>query len=101
MQSILSLALFLTIVTSSVIERRCDNHTDSESSTDTASNSTSLSGSSTDTASNSTSSSPSGSASNSWAGSNNYYLHALQPEEQAAYINGLKGFGAKVVRLWG
>ncbi|KAH7370824.1 glycoside hydrolase superfamily [Rhexocercosporidium sp. MPI-PUGE-AT-0058] len=39
-------------------------------------------------------------ASKSWAGSNNYYLHALHPEEQASYINSLKGFGTKVVRLW-
>lgn len=39
--------------------------------------------------------------SKSWAGSNNYFLHALHPEEQASYINSLKGFGAKVVRLWG
>ncbi|KAL2066655.1 hypothetical protein VTL71DRAFT_2727 [Oculimacula yallundae] len=38
--------------------------------------------------------------SKSWAGSNNYYLHALHPEEQAAYIKSLKGFGTKVVRLW-
>ena len=39
--------------------------------------------------------------SKSWAGSNNYYLHALHPEEQTTYINALKGFGTKVVRLWG
>lgn len=38
--------------------------------------------------------------SKSWAGSNNYYFHALHPKEQAAYINALKGYGAKVVRLW-
>jgi hypothetical protein len=39
--------------------------------------------------------------SNSWAGSNNYYLHALHPEEQATYINALKSYNTKVVRLWG
>ncbi|KAG4440554.1 hypothetical protein IFR05_003970 [Cadophora sp. M221] len=38
--------------------------------------------------------------SKSWAGSNNYYLHALHPEEQASYINSLKSYGTKVVRLW-
>jgi mannan endo-1,4-beta-mannosidase len=38
--------------------------------------------------------------SNSWAGSNHYYLHALHPEEQATYINALKSYGTKVVRLW-
>ncbi|TVY27169.1 putative mannan endo-1,4-beta-mannosidase F [Lachnellula hyalina] len=39
-------------------------------------------------------------SSKSWAGSNNYYLHALHPEEQTTYIDALKGFGTKVVRLW-
>ncbi|TVY86209.1 Mannan endo-1,4-beta-mannosidase [Lachnellula willkommii] len=39
-------------------------------------------------------------SSNSWAGSDNYYLHALSSDDQATYINALKGFGAKVVRLW-
>jgi mannan endo-1,4-beta-mannosidase len=39
--------------------------------------------------------------SNSWAGSNNYYLHALHPEEQATYISDLQSYGTKVVRLWG
>jgi mannan endo-1,4-beta-mannosidase len=39
--------------------------------------------------------------SNSWAGSNNYYLHALHPAEQASYISSLKSYGTKVVRLWG
>ncbi|KAH7413382.1 glycoside hydrolase superfamily [Cadophora sp. MPI-SDFR-AT-0126] len=34
------------------------------------------------------------------ARSNNYYLHALHPEEQASYINSLKSFGTKVVSLW-
>ncbi|XMA10362.1 hypothetical protein WAI453_003153 [Rhynchosporium graminicola] len=42
----------------------------------------------------------SASNSTSWAGSNSYYLHALHPEEQAAYIKSLKSFGTKVVRLW-
>ncbi len=37
----------------------------------------------------------------SCAGSNNYYLHGLHPEEQAPYINMLKSYGTKVVRLWG
>ncbi|TVY20786.1 Mannan endo-1,4-beta-mannosidase 1 [Lachnellula arida] len=39
-------------------------------------------------------------SSNSWAGSDNYYLHALGSDDQTTYINALKGFGAKVVRLW-
>lgn len=37
----------------------------------------------------------------SFAGSNNYYLHALLPEEQVAYIRAIQADGAKVVRLWG
>jgi mannan endo-1,4-beta-mannosidase len=37
----------------------------------------------------------------SFAGSNNYYLHALLPAEQVAYIGALQADGAKVVRLWG
>jgi mannan endo-1,4-beta-mannosidase len=44
---------------------------------------------------------PSETTSYSFAGSNNYYLHALLPEEQAAYIETLQADGAKVVRLWG
>ena len=40
-------------------------------------------------------------ASKSFAGSNNYYLHAMLPEEQADYISSLRSDGAKVVRLWG
>jgi mannan endo-1,4-beta-mannosidase len=39
--------------------------------------------------------------SNSFAGTSNYYLHALHPDEQASYISALQGFGTKVVRLWG
>ncbi|CAG8955814.1 hypothetical protein HYFRA_00011683 [Hymenoscyphus fraxineus] len=38
--------------------------------------------------------------STSWAGTNNYYIHGLSAEEQTSYINALKGFGTKVVRLW-
>jgi hypothetical protein len=37
----------------------------------------------------------------SFAGSNNYYLHTLLPEEQVAYIGALQADGAKVARLWG
>lgn len=40
-------------------------------------------------------------SSKSWAGANNYYLHALHPAEQAIYISALKSYGTKVVRLWG
>jgi mannan endo-1,4-beta-mannosidase len=40
-------------------------------------------------------------ASNSFAGSNNYYLHGLLPQEQADYIQALQADGAKIVRLWG
>lgn len=39
--------------------------------------------------------------STSWAGTNNYYIHGLSAEEQTSYINALKGFGTKVIRLWG
>ena len=39
--------------------------------------------------------------SNSFAGSNNFYLHGLLPQEQADYIQALQVDGAKVVRLWG
>jgi hypothetical protein len=39
--------------------------------------------------------------SNSFAGSNNYYLHGLLPQEQADYIEAIQADGAKVVRLWG
>lgn len=39
--------------------------------------------------------------SNSFAGTSNYYLHALHPDEQASYISALKDYGTKVVRLWG
>ena len=36
----------------------------------------------------------------SFAGSNSYYLHALLPSDQAAYIDSLRVAEAKVVRLW-
>jgi len=42
-----------------------------------------------------------GATSNSFAGSNSYYLHGLHPDEQATYISSLRDAGAKVVRLWG
>lgn len=35
-----------------------------------------------------------------FAGSNNYYLHALTSQEQTAYIHELQKDGAKAVRLW-
>ncbi|CAG8983367.1 hypothetical protein HYALB_00000534 [Hymenoscyphus albidus] len=38
--------------------------------------------------------------STSWAGTNNYYIHGLSAEEQTSYINALKGFETKVIRLW-
>lgn len=41
------------------------------------------------------------STSNSWAGSNSYYLHALSDADQTSYIDDLQAAGAKVVRLWG
>ncbi|RDW58655.1 hypothetical protein BP6252_13131 [Coleophoma cylindrospora] len=40
------------------------------------------------------------SRSNSFAGSNNYYLHGLSLEDQTTYIKGLQNDGAKLVRLW-
>lgn len=40
-------------------------------------------------------------SSNSFAGTSNYYLHALSAEDQSSYISTLKAFGTKVVRLWG
>jgi hypothetical protein len=39
--------------------------------------------------------------SNSFAGSNTYYLHGLLPQEQADYIKAIQTDGGKVVRLWG
>lgn len=38
--------------------------------------------------------------SNSWAGTNNYFLIGLSDSEQDAYIDQLASFGAKVLRLW-
>lgn len=40
-------------------------------------------------------------ASKSWAGSSNYYLHGLSESDQNSYIDSLQDVGAKVVRLWG
>jgi len=40
-------------------------------------------------------------SSNSWAGTNNYYVHGLSASDQASYISTLKSYGTKVVRLWG
>jgi len=42
-----------------------------------------------------------GATSNSFAGSNSYYLHGLLPDEQANYISSLRDAGAEVVRIWG
>jgi Na+-transporting NADH:ubiquinone oxidoreductase subunit NqrE len=39
--------------------------------------------------------------SNSWAGSNNYFIHAASASEQETWVNTLADWGAKVVRLWG
>ncbi|KAF2737433.1 beta-1,3-mannanase [Polyplosphaeria fusca] len=39
-------------------------------------------------------------ASKSWAGSNEYFLHALPASEQKKYIETLAGWGVKVLRLW-
>jgi mannan endo-1,4-beta-mannosidase len=39
--------------------------------------------------------------STSFAGSNEYFLHALSASEQKTYIETLAGWGAKVIRLWG
>jgi hypothetical protein len=39
--------------------------------------------------------------SNSFAGTSNFYVHALHPDEQASYISALQGFETKVIRLWG
>lgn len=39
-------------------------------------------------------------ASNSFAGSNLYFLQGLSPENQDIYINKLASYGAKVVRVW-
>ncbi|MCJ1440647.1 MAG: hypothetical protein MMC23_001133 [Stictis urceolatum] len=39
-------------------------------------------------------------ASNSFAGSNLYFLHGLSADDQANYINTLAGYGAKVIRIW-
>ncbi|CAN9123364.1 unnamed protein product [Alternaria alternata] len=38
--------------------------------------------------------------STSFAGSNEYFLHALSASEQKTYIETLAGWGAKVIRLW-
>lgn len=40
-------------------------------------------------------------ASTSFAGSNEYFLHALSASEQKEYVETLAGWGAKVLRLWG
>jgi mannan endo-1,4-beta-mannosidase len=39
--------------------------------------------------------------STSFAGSNEYFLHALPTSEQKTYIETLAEWGGKVVRLWG
>ncbi|KAF2678887.1 glycoside hydrolase family 5 protein [Lentithecium fluviatile CBS 122367] len=41
-----------------------------------------------------------GDGSNSFAGSNLYFLHALPPAEQKAYVETLAEWGVRVVRLW-
>jgi mannan endo-1,4-beta-mannosidase len=37
----------------------------------------------------------------SFAGSNEYFLHALPMSEQKMYVETLAGWGVKVLRLWG
>lgn len=37
----------------------------------------------------------------SFAGSNEYFLHALPEAEQKEYVKTLAGWGVKVLRLWG
>lgn len=39
--------------------------------------------------------------SSSFAGSNEYFLHALSEAEQKTYVETLAGWGVKVLRLWG
>jgi len=39
--------------------------------------------------------------SSSFAGSNEYFLHALPAAEQKTYVETLAGWGVKVLRLWG
>lgn len=39
--------------------------------------------------------------SNSFAGSNLYFLHGLSGSEQDDYINTMASYGAKVLRIWG
>lgn len=39
-------------------------------------------------------------ASKSFAGTNNYFLHALPLDDQKAYIETLSSWGVKVIRLW-
>lgn len=40
-------------------------------------------------------------SSKSFAGSNEYFLHALPATEQRSYVETLAGWGVKVLRLWG
>ena len=42
-----------------------------------------------------------GDATNSFAGSNLHFLHALPQAQQKAYIETLAGWEVKVIRLWG
>ncbi|KAF2657585.1 glycoside hydrolase family 5 protein [Lophiostoma macrostomum CBS 122681] len=39
-------------------------------------------------------------SSKSWAGSNEYFLHALPASDQQTYVETLAGWGVKVLRLW-
>jgi mannan endo-1,4-beta-mannosidase len=39
--------------------------------------------------------------SRSFAGSNEYFLHALPVAQQKTYVETLAGWGVKVLRLWG
>lgn len=40
-------------------------------------------------------------ASNSWGGTNLYFLQGLPDDAQETYLQGLQDAGAKVVRVWG
>lgn len=39
--------------------------------------------------------------SSSFAGSNEYFLHALPAAERKTYVETLAGWGVKVLRIWG
>lgn len=44
--------------------------------------------------------SPLSSASNSFAGTNNYFLHGLPTSDQDTYLSTLSSWGVKLIRLW-